>query len=462
MTHPADQFFSESSKNSRNKELKKNILKNISIYSENVAEAKSQFKNLDLAKERAANIKWKVLENLDKYLIEFEANFIKKGGKVIWAQTGEEAIREIAAILKRHSINRLVKTKTSVGEEINIREGLQENGITVFETDLGDFIQRTNAEGSFHFVTSAIDKTQEDINQLFSDKLELKQNATDTEIVGFSREKIRQEYVSAEAAITGLNFMLADIGAIALTENEGNILNAVGAKRMHIAITTVEKILPSLSDLELFWPLLSTYGTGQNISCYNTVLNGPRSQEEEEGPEEMFVVIIDNGRSALLEQPEQRQALACIKCGACLNVCPVYSTIGGQSYGTPLNGPIGSVATPYLKGLNHYNHLSYASSLCGKCTEVCPVNINLHKMLLYNRRDAVKEGLNSTVEKGTYYFWLKGMLKRETMNKGGNTFKNFMLSSFFKKEWGDKRELPKVNGKSFNEQWREKNQPKKD
>jgi L-lactate dehydrogenase complex protein LldF len=224
--------------------------------------------------------------------------------------------------------------------------------------------------------------------------------------------------------------------------------------KTHIVLAGIEKILPSLNDLDLFWPLLANYGTGQNITSYNTLI-GPKDAAETDGAQDLIVVLIDNGRSELLSQADQRQALSCIKCGACLNVCPVFKTIGGQTYDTTYTGPIGSVVTPYLKGLNEYKHLSYASTLCGSCTDICPVKIDLHNHLLRNRRDAMtKTGKDG--EKMLWYTWKKMMLNRKTLNRGAN-IKNFMLRSFFKSEWGERREFPKVVEKSFNQLWRERN-----
>ena len=206
----------------------------------------------------------------------------------------------------------------------------------------------------------------------------------------------------------------------------------------------------------MFWTLLATHGTGQQITVYNSILSGPRQPEETDGPEEMFVILLDNGRTNLLAHQNQRQALSCIRCGACLNGCPIYKGIGGHAYGTTYSGPIGSVISPHFSGMKEFKHLSYASSLCGKCTEVCPVKIELHKLLLYNRHDSVNEGLPPKSEKWIYTFWKKVMLKRSRMNKGGARLKNFVLQKFFVKNWGERRELPNVADQSFNEWWKER------
>jgi L-lactate dehydrogenase complex protein LldF len=241
-----------------------------------------------------------------------------------------------------------------------------------------------------------------------------------------------------------------------VSENEGNAFMSVAFPKVHIAIVGIEKILPSLADLDLFLPLLATHGTGQKVTVYNNILTGPRQTGEEDGPEEMYVVLLDNGRTDLLARKEQRRALNCIRCGACLNACPIYRNIGGHAYGTTYSGPIGSVITPSMKGMQEFKHLSYASSLCGRCTEVCPVNIDIHNLLLLNRKDSVEEKYTTRSERTIWSFWRKAMLKRSRMERGGASFKNFMIRRFFKDAWGTRRDLPLVAPKSFNQLWKER------
>jgi L-lactate dehydrogenase complex protein LldF len=225
--------------------------------------------------------------------------------------------------------------------------------------------------------------------------------------------------------------------------------------KIHIAVVGIEKVIPSIADLDLLWPLLSSHGTGQNLTVYNTILSGPRQATETDGPEEMYVILLDNGRTNLLAQKEQRQALYCIRCGACLNACPVYKNIGGHTYNTTYSGPIGSIITPHLQGMKEFKHLSYASSLCGKCSEVCPVKIDIHKMLLLNRRDAVTNHENSKTEDIGWFFWKKSMQKRSLMDMFGGKAKNFLIQKLFKKSWGKYREMPNIATKSFAKQWEE-------
>jgi L-lactate dehydrogenase complex protein LldF len=450
-----DLFLTASSKKAFDLEHRKKLNFNIGRYDHSVAIGKEQYADLDLAKSRAAHLKNKIVENLDKYLVEFETNFTKKGGKVIWAQDSAEALKEVFKILEKYQTKSVVKSKSMITEEIGLNEALEKKKIESVETDLGEYIQQLDDEPPYHIVTPAMHKSKEDIAALFNKKFDLPITSSPAEITAFVRNLLRKKFISAEAGITGANFLIADSGSIAVTENEGNGLMSVAFPRVHIAIAGIEKLVPSLKDLSLFWPLLATHGTGQNVTVYNTIFSGPKQAVEVDGPEEMYVILLDNGRTNLLERPEQREALGCIRCGACLNGCPVYKNIGGHAYGTVYSGPIGSVIMPHMAGMQEFRHLSYASSLCGKCTEVCPVKIDLHKLLLYNRRDSVAENLATKTENFAMFVWKAGMLKRNKMEKGGASVKNFLLKSLFKKAWGDKRELPKIAPKSFNQIWRE-------
>lgn len=428
---------------------------NIGKYNVAVERGLSRFANLEQSKKKAHVVKWKVMENLDKFLPEFEANFQKKGGKVIWANDAEEAQREILNIIQRNGGKSVIKSKSMTTEEIHLNEFLEKHGIESLESDLGEYIVQLLGQTPYHIVTPAMHLSKDDIAKLFHERFGTPIDATAEQLTQKARELLREKYLSADIGITGGNFLIADTGSIALTENEGNARLTTTFPKIHIAIVGIEKVIPSMADLDLFWPLLSTHGTGQNLTVYNTILNGPRQAEESDGPEEMYVILLDNGRTNLLAQKEQRQALYCIRCGACLNACPVYKNIGGHTYSTTYSGPIGSIITPHFKGMKEFKHLSYASSLCGKCTEVCPVKIDVHKMLLLNRRDAVAEHDNSKTEDMGWKVWNASMQKRSRMDLVGGKVKNFFLKLLFKKQWGDRREMPEIAPKSFAKQYTE-------
>jgi len=449
-------FIKESEKKAFNLEHRNKINFNISKYDVAVEKGKKQYKNLDLAKKRAASIKHKVINELEKYLLEFVANFEKGGGKVIWAQDKEEAVSEILTIMKRYHAKKVVKSKSMITEEIEINEALEKNNIESLETDLGEYIVQIAGEKPYHIVTPAMHKSRDDVAKLFHEKFNTPRDSTPSEITLFVREKLRDKFLNADIGITGGNFLIADTGAVCLTENEGNALMSVSFPKVHIAVVGIEKIIPSLTDLDLFWPLLASHGTGQNITVYNSVISGPRQEGETDGPDEMYLVLLDNNRSELLKHNEQRAALTCIRCGACLNACPVYKNIGGHTYDTTYSGPIGSVITPYLKSMDKYKHLSFASSLCGNCTEVCPVKIPLHELLLYNRNDSVKAGYSKKMDRMSMYGMKKILLKRKRMDMFNAGMKNIALRTFIKKVWGPRRELPKIAKKSFRELWLQK------
>ncbi|HYK75472.1 MAG TPA: LutB/LldF family L-lactate oxidation iron-sulfur protein [Daejeonella sp.] len=455
MSKFASDFLGTSQQKSFDLDHRRIINFNIGKYDAAVVRGLSKFANLENSKRKGHVIKWKVMENLDKLLPEFEANFQRKGGKVIWANDAEEAKREILNIIKKAGAKTVIKSKSMVTEEIHLNEFLEHNHISALESDLGEYIVQLLGQKPYHIVTPAMHLSKEDIAKLFHEKFETPIDATPEQLTLKARELLREKYTSADIGITGGNFLIADTGSVALTENEGNARLSTTFPKIHIAIVGIEKIIPSLGDLDLFWPLLASHGTGQNLTVYNTILGGPRQANETDGPEEMYVVLLDNGRTNLLAQKEQRQGLYCIRCGACLNACPVYKNIGGHTYQSTYSGPIGSVITPHMQGMADFKHLSYASSLCGKCSEVCPVKIDIHKMLLLNRRDSVEEKLPSQSEKLGWRGWKTGMMKRKMMDMLSGKWKNRFLRMFFKKSWGSNRTLPEVAPKSFSKQWKE-------
>lgn len=449
-------FIADSEKKVADKNHRATVQYNIGKYNAAVVSGKEQYARLDLARSRAAGLRSRVIENLDKYLIEFESNFTRRGGKVIWAQDADEANREILALLKAKGVSEVVKSKSMITEEIHLNAALKKENISSIETDLGEFIQQTDGEAPYHIVTPAMHKSKEDVAKLYAAKLGAPADMSPEEITAWTRKHLRDKFRKAGAGITGANFLIAETGSVALTENEGNACMSIAAPKLHIVVAGIEKIIPSLSDLDIFWPLLATYGTGQKITAYNSIVSGPRVNGNDSGPEEMVIVLVDNGRTNVLAQTEQRRALNCIRCGACLNACPVYEAVGGHTYNAVYSGPIGSVLMQHMQPDAGYRHLSYATTSCAKCTENCPVNIDIHKLLLQNRRDNAVNAASSKTENMMWFFWKGAMMKRGNMDKGGAKLKNFMLRQFFRKSWGDQRELPAVAPKSFNQLWRER------
>lgn len=454
MSNTAATFIAKSTIKAADLEHRRKINFNIGKYNAVVPIGKKQFANVMQAREIAKNKKWEAIEHLDQYLLAFEEKITARGAKVLWAETAEEALTQIGAICKEKKCKTLVKSKSMVTEEIHLNSYLEQNGIESVETDLGEYIQQLDGEAPYHIVTPAMHKSKEDVARLFADKLGVPGGLSPEELTLVARQKLREKYVQAEIGVTGANFILPDIGAIAITENEGNGRLSCAWPKTHIVIVGIEKVIPSVHDLALFWPLLSTYGTGQRVTVYNTIISGPRQAEETDGPEEMIVILLDNGRTNLLANKTAREALYCIRCGACLNACPVYKNIGGHAYDTTYSGPIGKVITPYLKGLDEYKHLSYASSLCGNCTEVCPVRINLHELLLDNRHEAVVQGNSSLAERIAWKVWKTASMNRALMNAGNGKMKNWVVNKVFQ-GWTAHRSELDFSAKTFNELWKE-------
>lgn len=456
MSEVLKEFTKKSQKKAFDKDHRKIIKFNIARYNNAVIKGKKQYVNLELAKKRAEALKQKAINELDDYLIEFEGKFTARGGKVIWAPEAKDAIKEILSILKKHRAKTVVKSKSMTTEEIEFNEALKRKKIDSLETDLGEYIVQIADEKPYHIVTPAMHKSKENIAELFHKKFGTDKNSTPEELTAFVRDLLREKFTGADVGVTGANFIISDIGAIALTENEGNGLMSVSFPKIHIVIAGIEKVIPSIDDLDLFWPLLATNGTGQNITVYNSIISGPKQENELDGPEEMYVILLDNNRTELLKHEIQRVALNCIRCGACLNACPVYKNIGGHTYGTTYSGPIGAVISPFMSGIKDYKHLSFASSLCGKCSDICPVRIPLHELLLYNRNYFVRNKHTKGIERLSMYGYKKVMKKRSILDMSNGGMKNFFMKTFMKNIWGPRRELPLVQPKSFNKIWKEK------
>ncbi len=430
------------------KKHRRTINFNISKYDEAVKRGKLRYTNIELAKKRASYIKGMVVAHLADYLEEFEKNAQKNGIQVIWARNGDEAITEINKILKENEARLLVKSKSMISEEIELNEHLEKTGVEPVETDLGEFIVQVAGEKPYHILTPAMHKSREDVATLFNEKFETPATASPEELTLFVREKLRKKFTSAEIGVTGANFLVADVGGIALTENEGNGLMTVSFPKVHIAISGIEKLLPSINNLPLFLPLLATHGTGQQVTVYNSLLTGPKRDNESSGPEKMYVILLDNKRTDIAQEKEQSQALKCIRCGACLNACLIYKNVGGYTYNTTYSGPIGSVISPYFRGFSKYNHLSFACTVCGACTEVCPVKIPLHDLLLLNRKKSVDEDNDS-------WTWNMGMKayeiafkKRKYLDAVNGSVKNRLIK-INKDALGKEKQFPSFPEYSF-------------
>ncbi|HPF52790.1 MAG TPA: lactate utilization protein B [Draconibacterium sp.] len=428
---------------------------NISKYDEAVAKGKLRYKNMDLAKQRASFIKGKVVSKLAAYLEEFEENAQNNNIEVIWARDSKEALSEIDKILAVSQAKVLVKSKSMISEEIELNEHLEAEGYEPVETDLGEFIVQVAGEKPYHILTPAMHKSKEDVASLFHEKFDTPANSTPEELTAFVREILRKKFTSAEVGVTGANFLVADVGGVALTENEGNGFMSMAFPKVHIVITGIEKIIPSINDLDLFFPLLSALGTGQQVTVYNSLLTGPKRKNEANGPEKMYVVLLNNKRTEIALEEKHYEALKCIRCGACLNACPIYKNVGGYTYNTTYSGPIGSVITPFMKGFDQYNHLSFACTVCGACTEVCPVKVPLHDLLLLNRKKSVEQNLEPTTWNTGMKAYEWAFKKRKNIDRVNGLVKNIAVKAS-KNILGKEKKVPSFAKQSFSQQQKSK------
>ena len=434
------------------------IQKNIATYDAAVARGKMRFADWQNGRSHAAAIKWETINRLDHYLEQFERNVLTNGGHVFWAETAADAREHVLQLARHHGVHKVVKSKSMTTEEIHLNEALEAADIHTVETDLGEYICQIRGEPPYHIVTPVMHLTKTDIARTFQEKLGAPPTDSAEELAMIARAKLRREFMTADMGITGANFAIADTGMIALTENEGNARLSFSLPRVHVVVVGIEKLIPRFEDLALFWPLLSTSGTGQAVTAYNSLIGGPRQAREVDGPQEFHVILLDNGRTRLLADAEQRDALHCIRCGACLNACPVYKNIGGHAYGTTYQGPIGSVITPHLRDAREWSHLPYASSLCGACTDVCPMRIDLHHHLLHNRRNAVQRRFDNPIQRFLFRAWLWAMqspTRYAITGKLGNLALRLGIAQPLLKPWTAHREFPTPPRQTFKDYWRQ-------
>jgi L-lactate dehydrogenase complex protein LldF len=456
MTPILQRFWNAATAKSADVKHRTVIRNNMATYHRSVVRGKARFLNWEEARARAAQAKWEAVNHLDRYLEEFERNVTNNGGHVHWAETAEEARAIILELARKHGVRKVVKSKSMVTEEIHLNDAFAAAGIQSVETDLGEFICQLRGEPPYHLLTPAMHLSRADFTREFHEKLGAPQTDDPQELTMIARQWLRKDFLSAEMGITGANFAVADLGMIALTENEGNIRLCFSLPRVHVALVGIEKIVPHLEDLAVLWPVLGTMGTGQALTSYSSLVGGPRATTEPDGPDEFHVVLLDNGRTRLLADVEQRDALQCIRCGACLNSCPIYESIGGHAYGTTYQGPIGSVITPHLRGWPDWSHLPYASSLCGACTSVCPVHVDLHHHLFHNRRNAVKLRLDPWLQRIAFRGWrwfMQGRIRYVLAAKFGRFALRRGVARPFLRPWTKTREFPPAPAQSFRDWW---------
>lgn len=346
----------------------------------------------------AEGVKNHLLMHLDKYLLQAEAQLKQNGVRVHWAENAHDAQRIVAEIARVGRVKKVVKAKTMVSEELGINPMLEAMGLEVLETDLGEYIIQLLNQPPSHIVGPAIHLSLEQVRQLFHQRFQTPRKASPEELAAVARKLLREGFLTADMGISGANFVVAETGTLALIENEGNIRLSTSAPRIHVALVGLEKLLPRFSDLAIFLQLTARAATGQRLGTFVSLIQGPRQANEPDGPEEVHVVFVDNGRSSLLADLDAWETLRCVRCAACLNACPVYRQTGGHPYGYVYSGPIGAVLSPGLLGLEETKPLPYASSLCGACFQACPVRIPIPRLLLTWRNRAVEQGLTPRLE----------------------------------------------------------------
>ncbi len=425
-------------------------------------EAFAELPDGDALRDQARAIKEATLQRLDHWVERLVDNVERRGGQVHYATSAEEARAIVLDIARRTGARIAVKSKSMATEEIHLNGALEAAGVTPVETDLGEYIIQLAHERPSHIIAPAIHKTKAQVAELFARELKRETVADPEALTRIARVELREKFLQADLGISGANFAVAETGTIVLVTNEGNGRMVTSLPRVHVAVMGVEKVIPSMTDLVVFLAILAKSATGQKLSVYTSLVDGPRRGGELEGPEELHLVLLDNGRIRQLAGP-LRESLNCLRCGACLNVCPVYRQIGGHAYGYTYPGPIGILLTAMLNGTDSVKDLAHASSLCGACVEACPVRIDIPGMLIALRREVGEGGIAPWPERAVYaaFAWLLrrpalyrlgarlGRLAQAPLARGGR----IRRLPFFLGEWTRTRDLPPIAARTFHERW---------
>jgi L-lactate dehydrogenase complex protein LldF len=418
-------------------------------------------------RERAYRIKQETMANLDRYLGQMADAVEGRGGRVHFAESGEDVVRYVGELAERRGAKVIAKSKSMATEEIELNRRLEERyaDLEIVETDLGEYVAQLAGETPSHIVGPILHMSKERVARVISGAAGREMPPDVAALGAFARERLREKFLSAEIGLTGANFGVAETGTIVLVTNEGNGRLVTSLPPVHVVVMGIEKVVPRFADLSVFVQLLARSGTGQEITVYTNFITGPRGEGELDGAEEFHLILLDNGRSKLLGTPFE-EALYCIRCGACLNVCPVYRQTGGHAYGSTYSGPIGAVITPLLKGDEQARDLPHASSLCGACWEACPVGIPLHDLLLKLRNRQVEEGITDRRQGLAFEVFERGMSSPRLYGLGSKAARAvqrpLVKDGSLRRRlpgppgaWMDTRDLPPLAEKSFRELWRE-------
>jgi L-lactate dehydrogenase complex protein LldF len=453
MNHLSSETFKENAKAALADVHLRGALKNAtSLFGERRKQAAASLPNWEELRTQARAIKDEVLLHLDRYLKEFVRNAESRGAKVHWARDAAEANAIICGLATERGAHIIVKSKSMTTEETHLNDALEAAGMQVVETDLGEYIIQLAHEPPSHIIAPAIHKTRQQIGELFTAELGMPPTDDVDQMTSTARATLRDRFAAADVGISGVNFAVAETGTIVIVENEGNIRLTTSLPRLHIAMMGIEKVIPRFADLDVFLKLLPRSGTGQKLTTYQSFITGTKRAPSDEGPDELHIVLLDNGRSRMLAHPVTRQSLACIRCGACLNACPVYQQVGGHAYGSVYPGPIGAVITPQLMGIEKAAQLPYASSLCGACRDVCPVKIDIPQLLLHLRGE-ISPRKGSVAERLAFKVWALVMTSPSLYKMSAVAGRMLQRVMPISRAWTNGRDLRPIESKSFHDIW---------
>lgn len=407
----------------------------------------NHYRDADLERQRACLIRNKSLMNLEKLLVDFETRFKENGGTVLWARDADDARDMIWDLVNKRDVHGVTRSNSTVLEEIEISSYLELKNIPVYETSVARYVLNAANQAPYHPVYPTLNLSKEEINGILNERYKLKLGSTAKQMVNFIRHQVNQDMAKAQVCITGANFLLADVGGVVFTENEGNILKSCASAKTHIVVAGLDKVVSSMEDLSILLPLASAHATGDEMTAFSTITTGPAKDTENQ----MIVILLDNGRTDLLENEVIRQSLSCIHCGACVSVCPIYKNIGGLTYGTPYIGPLGTVMAPLMYGLKEYQHLASLCSLCGRCSEVCPVKIPIVDLMIENRRMVAEKRMGDSKYEALVKSFISHCKSRRKMDCP-QWLKKLEYKQVTNRCAFTKRTVPELAPKSFNQQ----------
>lgn len=421
---------------------------NTGCYEKRFANSQDHYDNLELERQRAYQLRNKSLLNMEKLLVDFETHFKENGGNVLWARDENDAQEMIWEIVNKRDNQGVIRSNSAVLDEIKLDVLFADKKFPYYEGSIARYVLKAASQAPYHPVYHTLNFSKEEINGVLNEHYKLKLGSTSKQMISFIRHQINQDLKKIDICITGANFLLSDVGGVVLVENEGNILKSCTSAKIHIVVAGIDKVISSVEDLSIVLPLLSSYANGNGMTAVNSITVGPSKNRQ--GPEQMYVILLDNNRTNILENEVIRQSLSCIHCGACISVCPIYKNIGGNTYNAPYIGPIGSVMAPLMFGLEEYQHLASLCSLCGRCTEVCPVKIPIENLIIENRRLITEKRVGNA----KYEALVKSMISHCKSRKKMDCpqwLKKFEVKQLVSKSAFTKRTMPDLAPKSFNQ-----------